>query len=199
MTTVKRILFFTTAVVAGVLVGLGATAFAIRNGAMIGRVDNDGWVSSTTIGSETADPYTRALVARIGLLGLNKNETIYFTKTTDEARRDFDGRCTYRVEGRDLPARWWAITLYAPDNFLAQNGQDRPSIDATSIQRDSDGRWTAIIAPDQPANPNWISSRNGSNFSLSIRLYNPEPTVAEDMSGVDLPTITRVSCPENSQ
>ncbi|WP_181160101.1 DUF1214 domain-containing protein [Sandaracinobacter neustonicus] len=190
----RRILFRASAVVLGIVVGVGSALLMIRNGAMIGRVDNGQWFGSSAVGSTEADPYTRALVARIGLLGLNRNETIYFTTMKDSAGRPYDGRCTYRISGGALPARWWAVTLYAPDNFLAQNGDNHPSIDATSIQTAPDGSWSARIAPTQDGAEDWISSRNADAFSLSVRLYNPSEKAASDMRNVRLPVIERVSC-----
>lgn len=196
MSRMKRVLWLASAVAFGVVVGLGSAMLMIRNGAMIGRVDNDQWQSSRTIGSTEADPYTRALIARIGLLGLNRNETIYFNRTRDEAGRPFDGRCRYRMEGVDPPARWWSITLYAPDSYLAINGRDRHALDATSVSRTADGSWSAAIGPAPSGAANWISSENAGTFSLTIRLYNPEASVADDMGTVALPRIIRAACPE---
>jgi hypothetical protein len=191
----KRIAFVASIVIVGAALGIGSALLMIGNGAMIGRVENAHWFTSRTIGSVDADPYTRALVARVGLLGLNRQETVYYTRTEDDDGAPFDGDCTYRVEGGDLAARWWSITLYAPDNFLAVNGDDAPSIDATSIVRGDSDAWTARIAPERGDAVNWISSRNGDAFSLSIRLYNPEAAISEHLETVALPRIVREACP----
>lgn len=190
----KRLAFGLAVLVAGTALGVGSAMMMIRGGTMIGRIDNGQWISSRTIGSVDADPYTRALIARIGLLGLNQNETIYYNRTTDEEGRALDAGCLYRAEGGTMPARWWSITLYAPDSFLAVNGDDHPSIDATSIAAAADGRWRARIAPTQGGAANWISSKNAGAFSLSIRLYNPEVAVRDHMADVPLPRIIRESC-----
>lgn len=190
----KRIAFLLSILLVGTALGVGSALLMIGNGAMIGRVDNNHWYTSRTVGSVDADPYTRALVARIGLLGLNRQETVYFSRTEDEAGVAFDGACAYRIDGGPLAARWWSITLYAADNFLAINGDDQPSIDATSVQANADGSWAARIAPERGGAENWISSRNGGAFSLSIRLYNPEPAISDHLGDVPLPTITREAC-----
>lgn len=190
----KRLGFLLSLLVVGLALGIGSAMLIIRGGAMIGRIDNGHWISSHTIGSVDADPYTRALIARIGLLGLNQNETIYYNRTVDEDGRVFDAGCVYRAEGGSLPARWWSITLYAPDSFLAVNGDDHPSIDATSIVAAADGRWHARIAATRDGAANWISSKNGDAFSLSIRLYNPEAAARQGMETVALPRIVRESC-----
>lgn len=190
----KRIGFVFGALVVGIVAGVGAALLMIHNGAMIGRVENHLWFTNRSIGSVDADPYTRALVARVGLLGLNRSEAIYYTRSHDEAGAEFEERCTYRIDGGPLAARWWSITLYAPDNFLAINGDDHPSIDATSVTTSADGSWSATIAPDRGDAVDWISSRNGGTFRLSIRLYNPGPEIGEHMADVNLPRVTRESC-----
>ncbi|MEZ5955823.1 MAG: DUF1214 domain-containing protein [Hyphomonadaceae bacterium] len=195
----KRILFVLSVLVVGIGAGGGSAMLMISSGAMIGRVDNDRWFTSRTIGATDADPYTRALVARIGLLGLNRNETIYYTRTEDDSGQPFSDACIYRIEGGPLATRWWSVTLYAPDNFLAVNGDERHSIDATSVAPDADGRWSARIAAQQDGAENWISSRNGGAFSLSIRLYNPEPAIGDHLGTVALPHIVRESCVEGAE
>ncbi len=194
----KRVAYVLSIFIVGGAVGVGSAFMMIGNGAMFGSIDNAGWRSSSTIGSVDADAYTRALVARIGLLGLNQNETIYYNRTADEAGRPLDARCVYRLEGAALPARWWSITLYASDHFLAVNGDDAPSIDATSIIAEPDGGWSASVAATRGQAPNWISAKHAGAFSLSIRLYNPEAAVRDDMAGVALPTLTRESCVEGA-
>lgn len=190
----KKMAFVLSVLLAGAALGVGSAMLMIRNGAMIGRVENNHWFTSRSVGLVDADPYTRALVARIGLLGLNRQETVYFSRTEDGSGVAFDGACIYRVDGGPLAARWWSITLYAADNFLALNDDDQPSIDATSVRANADGSWTARIAPGRGDAQHWISSRNGAAFSLSIRLYNPEPAVGEHLEDVALPTVTREGC-----
>jgi len=196
---IKRIGFVLSILVIGVALGVGSALFMISRGTMIGAVDNSYWRTSSTIGSTDADPYTRALIARIGLLGLNQNETIYYNRTRDDAGDTFDAACTYRIEGGAMAARWWSITLYAPDNYLAQNGDGAPSIDATSIEGDEQGRWQASVSPRRADAAHWISSKNADAFSLSLRLYNPEAAIREHMGDVALPSVTRVSCGEGGQ
>ncbi|MEM8726215.1 MAG: hypothetical protein AAGE86_11905, partial [Pseudomonadota bacterium] len=48
-----------------------------------GNVEVNGWRSDFTAGSENASLYTRARIARHGLLALAKEEAVYFTRATD--------------------------------------------------------------------------------------------------------------------
>ena len=43
------------------------------------------------------------------------------------------------------------------------------------------------------ADKNWIAL-DGGPFSLTLRLYNPDASVAADPAGVALPVIKKVSC-----
>lgn len=194
----KRVVFVLSIFIVGIATGAGSAILTIRNGAMLGRIANNHWITSQTIGATEADPYTRARVARIGLLGLNRSETVYYSRIEDDAGEKFRVNCVYRIEGVPLATRWWSITLYAADNFLAVNGDEHPSIDATSINLDANGGWRARIAPHRGNAANWISSRNGGAFSLSLRLYNPEPAIGEHLVDVALPSVVRESCAEGT-
>ena len=96
----------------GGILGLGAgAASALVMAGMVGsgvrlsgNVDADGWQSDWTIGSTTANPWTRARIARHGLLALTKGEAVYFTKAVDDDGKHLTENCTYRVSGKGMPA-----------------------------------------------------------------------------------------------
>ncbi len=148
--------------------------------------------SSLLVGSAASGPYLRASVAVHGLLALNRSETIYDTASTDSAGDRLDGGCTYRLVGRDPAARWWSITAYGPDDYLIPNAANRYSVSKTSIVRDVDGAFIAMVAKGQ-SGPNWIPVRNGA-FSLSLRLYNPAAAVSADPAKAALPAIAKAAC-----
>ena len=73
----KRAGAYLAVVFAGLALGLGsalwlAGLWPARSTMAFGDVDVGGWRSDFAIGSEAADPYTRARVARHGLLALAK-------------------------------------------------------------------------------------------------------------------------------
>lgn len=143
-------------------------------------------------GARAADPYTRARIARIGLLALNRGEAAYYI-----ADRDGDGRplredCEYLVHGDAMPGRWWSLTVYAHDRFLARNDDGAHSIAAAG---DGDG-WRVRLAP-QPVDAAWLSSRNTLRPSLTLRIYRPLPALVRDPMAIDLPRIERLGCNED--
>lgn len=189
---IRRADAYLIAVVAGCGIGIvsalgmagllpGATALAFRD------VDAGGWRSDFAVGSKAADPYTRARVARHGLLALAKSEAVYFTRGTDDSGKPLREGCTYRLSGRPLPAGWWSVTLYDAASMLPANTDGAPSMDAS---RAGPGRWNAIIAPSRPdGDARWISSRNAGRFDLTLRLYMPEPA-----GTLEPPRIEQMDC-----
>jgi len=182
------------AVVAGIVLGFAATWLTVvRPGALGGDVSDGPWQTDLLTGSPASGIYTRAAVALHGLLALNRNETIYYTAHTDSAGDSLRGDCTYEIAGSDPPARWWSITAYGADDFLIPNQFDLYSVSKSSIGRHADGTFAVTVekgasAADQIA-------VGGGRFSLTLRLYDPAPSVAADPRHVALPSIAKVSCP----
>lgn len=197
------------AILIGGILGLGAGAGAAFLAAGMagpglrlgGGVDAGGWLSDWTIGSPAANPWTRARVARHGLLALSREEAVYFTRNTDDTGRRLSDACTYRVTGIALPALWWSVTLYDETSFLPRNTDGALSYDRTAADtaRRSDA-WSFLIAPQRPdIGEPWVSSRNAGSFDLTLRLYKPSPELIDAPErNLPPPSITRLSCEEAS-
>lgn len=152
------------------------------------------WRTSLGVGSIEANPYIRAVVARRGLLGLSAKETIYYNTSIDADGRTLREACDYEISGGPLPARWWSITLYVHDDFLAVNADNAPSIDATTIVTARSGAWTGRMGRERAGAANWMSSKAAGDMALNIRMYNPDPTVMASPLEIDLPVIKRLGC-----
>lgn len=156
-----------------------------------GTITNGPWSTSLTNGSAQSDPYRRAMVAIHGLFALNRSEAIYYSANADSDGHRLDGDCRYAISGRDPDARWWSITAYR-DDYLIPNPAHRYSVSKTAIARDASGDFTVQVGGDAGGD-NWIPVGPG-RFSLSLRLYNPGPSVLSDPAHVDLPALKKVSC-----
>lgn len=190
----RRVLAWAAAVIAGLGLGAASAWAAISIGGASFGQDVGQWSTNRATGSTAADPYTRAIVARVGLLALSQREAIYFNLDRDDRGDRLSESCIYDLTGRDLDARWWSVTLYADDNFLAQNNDHAASIDASHI---APGRWRARIAPVRGDATYWLSSREARrNFSLTLRVYNPHRDFRP--SAETLPELTRISCAEGA-
>lgn len=185
-------------VVVGFVLGGGAAIYHINTvaSAFGNDVDVKGWKSSPTIGSSASNPTERALIARKGLLALARKETVYFSLSKDTAGAPLDANCTYEITGalNGPQARWWSITLYAADDYLAVNGDEAGSVDVTRMGASPDGSYVVTVSPSRGAARNWLSSKNAKQFSLSLRLYNPAPEVQADMTTANLPSLSKLSC-----
>ncbi len=190
----RRVLAWATAIVVGVALGaasgwatieIGRDNFAERYGA---------WTHNRAAGSTAAGPYTRAIIAREGLLALSAQEALYFSLTEDQDGRPLRESCIYELSGHEPRARWWSVTLYADDGFLAPNSDHAHSIDASQVQAGRQGVWRVRVAPVRGDAPYWLSTRAARRgFSLMLRLYNPQRGFYP--SADTLPVLTRLSCP----
>ncbi len=171
-----------------------------------GDIEVRGWRADFAIGSNAADPYTRARVARHGLLALAKSEAVYFTRTTDSSGEHLREECIYRLKVAEMPAEWWSVTLYDADSKLPMNEDEALSINADqnvfaeANEEDVGAVMTAIIAPQKPQeNRLWISSRGAGNFDLTLRLYMPdEALLADPQSALEPPSVERLSCEDEA-
>lgn len=221
---IARGITFLAATIIGVALGIGSALYlsGLWPGVKplsFGDVNVDGWRSDFAIGSKSADPYTRARIARHGLFALAKSEAIYFTRNTDEAGRLLRENCRYLLKGGNFPASWWSITLYDARSKLADNRDEAASIDKTSIsqsefengaaragaERPAVQHWQALIARKAPpasspfADDPFISSRNAGQFDLTLRLYLPTPALlASPQAALNAPRITRLDCEDAS-
>lgn len=189
---IRRIAAWLAALVVGVLLGLGSAWAALNFMAGQYQEHYGAWTFSRAAGSTAAGPYTRALIAQKGLLALNRSEALYFTLERDEHGKPLSEACIYELAGRQPEARWWSVTLYARDSFLAQNNDHAASVDASRVFMDGD-RFSIRVAPVRGEAANWVSSRSaGRGFSLTLRLYNPHREF--EASEETLPRLTTVSC-----
>jgi hypothetical protein len=154
---------------------------------------NGAWRTSATTGSADANLYERAAVAVAGLYALAKEETVYYTAFSDSAGALLDGRCDYVVQGRDLPARWWSLTMYGADHYLVPNAPRIYSRHASNLALDADGRYDVQVSAREQAH-NWLPAPEHGAFSLTLRLYNPAPEVYESLATIELPAITKGTC-----
>ncbi len=177
---------------AGIALGLAATWAIVIRVSKSGGIHDGPWRTSLLAGSSEGDPYLRAYVAVHGLLALSRKETVYYNASDDSEGHALDGNCTYRIVGHDPPARWWSITAYGTDDFLIPNPADRYSVSMNSVMRQTDGSFVVTVSKKN-AETNWIPVAAG-RFDLTIRLYNPQATVAAHPGDVALPTIEKAAC-----
>jgi hypothetical protein len=186
------------ALLIGVGLGVASAYVAVERFAMAGEVRVGQWRGNLNTGSTAADPYTRAAIAKVGLLALARTETIYFFRDSDEEGAPINPACTYLLVGSDQPARWWSVTLYDEQYYLARNDDDATSVDATRTVRNPGGDYSVRIGPARGDAQNWLSTNGAKAVNLTIRLYNPNAEVQGNPASLRLPLVQKVSCPTGS-
>lgn len=189
----RQVLAWIATLIVGVALG-GASAWAaLALGGSSFSKQYGAWSHNSAAGSQAADPYTRAIIAREGLLALSAREALYFTLARDERGRPLNEACIYDLSGPDPDARWWSVTLYADDDFLARNDDHAASVDASRVHSGRDGLWHARVSAVRGDAAHWLSSRAARRgFSLTLRVYNPQRGFTPSAEG--LPHLTTLSC-----
>lgn len=189
----RQVLAWAVAIAAGLALGAGSGWAALEFGQRSFSERIGDWSFNRAAGSSAAGPYTRAIIAKAGLLALSAREAVYFTLDRDAQGRPLDEGCVYDLSAQPLPTRWWSVTLYASDNYLARNTDYAASVDASRVLAGPDGAWRVRVSPVRGEAANWVSSRNaGRGFTLTLRLYNADDDFRP--SAEILPTLHTVSC-----
>jgi hypothetical protein len=176
--------------------GLGSAWWTVRNGGPAeSRFQVGPWEGSLLAGSPDADLYTRARVAVVGLLALDRRETVYYVARTDSAGQALRSRCRYRVDGLAPPARWWSLTAYAEDHFLFDAPQGRFSLNGALATLDARGEFHLLTGPTAVADPgtlHWLPTPGDRGLELTLRLYHPSESLQINPGALIAPTIERV-------
>ncbi len=137
-------------------------------------------------------------MARAGLLALNKSETVYFTAVRDDAGEALTTKCSYRLDGKPLATRWWSITAYGADHYLIPNTANRYSQAMNTVTRNTDNGFTISVSPDGSGTngipTGFDGTGEGTPFSLTLRLYNPDEETYSNLERLSLPTVVKETC-----
>jgi hypothetical protein len=185
---VVLIVVIVAALLAGAGIGIWSAFKAYKKVSSRAAVRNGPWSTNLANGSEKADPYTRASVAKNGILALNQTETIYYGARVDDKGEYLNGDKVYRIEGKKPDARWWSITLYGTDYFLIPNELNRYSYNMNNVQYDENGNFRFYVS-NTPQEGAWLPLNNNKRFALTLRLYNPGDSVRNNPATVELPHI----------
>ena len=163
--TLARVLaMFAIAAVAG----LGGTWLAVDAGAGFGAVRVGPWTAYPRNGSVDADPYSRAVVARTGVMPLGLGEGLTFTARRDSAGQPLIGACEYQVAGFVPPTRYWTLSAETPSGTLIANPAGRHGFTSGEIVRGPDGSFIVAVA---------ATARAGSVAELQARLAAAEARI----------------------
>ena len=179
-----------------IALGLGAwTAHqALELSSDLGTVAVGPWRANPLGGSPDADPYSRAVLARIGNLTLGGGEGIGFRAIEDSAGRPLQRQCSYVLTGDTPPARVWTLAAYMPDGRLLSPGDGRPGwLSSRSLMRAEDNSTSLVVGPEAAAG-NWLALTGRGNFILALTLYDSPASTSSGVGSLALPSLTRGTC-----
>jgi hypothetical protein len=187
-----RALAWAGATLAGLAIGLLSALWSIEASAGASYEMVNGWRVSTLAGASMGGMRERAAAARQKLMALNGREGQVYLRDRDDDGNRLEESCIYELEGRALPARWWSVSLYAPDHDFASNSDHAFSVHSGRV---GSGRWSVRISPVRGEAVHWLSSRAGRRgFSLALRAYHANR--GDRTLEAALPSLTLVSCPD---
>lgn len=183
------------ALVTASVIGFGLTSFSVREGESAASRQIGAWHLNPKAGTPEADPYIRAVNARLGALPMALADGIELTAETDSHGASLDGRCRIRLEKAMPNARYWTLTLYDAEWKLVANDTGRSSFTSAEMVREGDGTFAINIAPT-PQSGNWLPTGGVSKYRLVLRLY--DTLISTAVAGRDSfvpPVIVREGCP----
>lgn len=193
-TMLQRILLTIAVFAISIVGGAASVAFMLDRHEEIGAVAVNGWTTFPDIGTPEAAPYSKARMARDGLLSLGRAEGLTFVARRDSENRQLLRECSYTITGSTPPSRFW--TLFAADkSLLALNsGKNRhPATHSRNILRQPDNSFVITFAP-HPAPGNWVLLNGKGEMAFLLKLYDTPPETGSDLTGIELPRIVRGSC-----
>lgn len=158
------------ALILGAALGLGATYYAVQRGKGFGAVRAGAWTAWPMLGSNNADPYARAVLARTGEIPLGLAEGLMFTARADDAGGPLLAACSYLIGGAMPTGRTWTLTLTNMRGFLVDNPAHRYGFTSQDIVRAADGSFQIIVSRAARAG-NWLPLGSGRQFTLLLRIY----------------------------
>jgi hypothetical protein len=190
----KNALLTLLALAIAIVGGSGSVWYALNVQDGVGAIRIGQWTAFPDIGTPTADPYSKARVAREGVLALGQAEGLSFVAERDSGGEQLQRQCTYRIEGGFPTARFW--TLYAADQSLGVVETGKPRVAALQsyqVLRQPDNS-VVISVGNRPAPGNWLLTDGFGRMYFVLTLYDTPIASSTGLSDVTLPRILKVGC-----
>jgi hypothetical protein len=183
------------ACVAGLVLGLWATAASLRTRPPFDVTTVGPWTVSDNAGALEASPYARAGLERSGEIPLAAGEGLQFVASVDDSGAPLSANCAYLVGRTTPPARFWTLSLVDRQGFPLENPAGRYGFRSTEVARDAGGGFAITVSAAAHAG-NWLPIGTKGAFALVLRLYDsPVGATAGAIDKNAMPHIAREACP----
>lgn len=187
---------FLVLVVLVVAVGGGTASvwYMLKAREGVGAVTVGSWTAFPNIGTTDADPYSKARVAREGMLALGRAEGLAFVAQRDSGGERLLAECDYKIEGGVPAARFW--TLYAADRAdrVIPTGKARvPALQSYQLLRTGPDTVTIAVGP-RPGSGNWLPVSGSGAMSLVLTFYDTPIASSTGVDDIEMPQILKVGC-----
>lgn len=172
--------------------GVASAWWALDNEVGFGEITVGPWVAAPQLGQPDADPYSRAQLARGGVIPLGPAEGVRFSASTDDRGRTLDAACEYRLHGTLPPSRVWTLRTLEGRGPADENRLPDALNSRTVLHGDNGRIDVAVAARAQPGN--WLHVGAAGSFTLALTLYDTPVSGSATLSDIRLPAITRTDC-----
>lgn len=174
--------------------GGGSAWYVLNTQEGVGAIHIGPWTAFPDIGTPDADPYSKARVAREGVLTLGRAEGLSFVADHDSSGGQLKRECSYTIEGGFPAARFW--TLYAADQSLdvIATGKPRPAaLQSYQVLRKPDNS-ASISVSNRPQPGNWLLTEGSGALYFVLTFYDTPIASSTGLSDVVLPRIVSMGC-----
>lgn len=174
--------------------GGGSVWYALDAQSGVGAIRSGPWTAFPDASTKAADPYTKARIARNGVLSLGRAEGMAFVADADSSGARLRRECAYAIEGRFPAARFF--TLYAADASIDPIDTGKPrraALHSYQLLRKADGT-TLIQTGNQPLPGNWLPVTGTGPLYFVVTFYDTPIATSSGFFDASLPGIRRVAC-----
>ena len=176
-----------------ITLGFGLSWYVLTDGRVIGGTRIGAWTAWPDIGQPMPNPYSRAYLARTGVLQLGYAEGVQFVAVTDDQGEALDASCDYHISGATPGAAFWTLVAADLDGVNIAASAQLPALHSDRIARTTDGS-AEIHVSSTLAPGNWLEIAGEGPFQLQLTLYDAMTFTGGTTAGGQMPSITRVGC-----
>lgn len=173
--------------------GLGSAWLAVRSPAPVDTIELGAWQAWPNAGTERADPYSRARLARTGEIPLGSGEGLMLLAQSDDSGAALTAGCDYRIVGQTPPARLWTLTVEDPEGRVAAGQAGVAALASDALLRAPDGAFEIALSRNIRSG-NWVSTARTTRFRLVVRLYDTAARNVTALTALTMPRILRQRC-----